>query len=459
MYNQFNPGTILPEQPNKTSGTNRWGWGMCQIDRGRTGLVTRTVYDWKTNVDQMNATLTEKASVHERFMGYYRSSPRNNVWLTVAAIGVAAISFAEGASTQARPSNRRDIMKGYTERFSPYQWFKAEEWNLLAVFSDYDGDGMEEALVSDPDGRTDRLYVWNYAWKEPGQSVAYDTGLAERSVLLCGPESFYKVTMSDSDPFVIASPANCEKYVKEERVSAKEGTFRVTAKNRGECCFCPIPRGVGAILQHMSFKRLDHMVPAVYGGFDVRLTRSQSPDADSVERSPEPEPPADVGRVLFELGWSKGLVVCFDADNDGDIDCYLAKGEVRAREEEDWTLYLNKDGRLNQATTPVVLNRKRGYAVTALAPKVRARANGFHRVAFNYKTTEDAVVVLAKENGKLVLRGCEACLREFPPESVLSAESLVSDFGFASLERLPCQTCSASGADAKHSDIDPRGAK
>ena len=74
MYNQFNPGTILPEQPNKTSGTNRWGWGMCQIDRGRTGLVTRTVYDWKTNVDQMNATLTEKASVHERFMGYYRSA-------------------------------------------------------------------------------------------------------------------------------------------------------------------------------------------------------------------------------------------------------------------------------------------------------------------------------------------------------------------------------------------------
>lgn len=159
------------------------------------------------------------------------SIPRNNVWLTVAAIGVAAISFAEGASTQARPSNRRDIMKGYTERFSPYQWFKAEEWNLLAVFSDYDGDGMEEALVSDPDGRTDWLYVWNYAWKEPGQSVAYDTGLAERSVLLCGPESFYKVTMSDSDPFVIASPSNCEKYVKEERVSAKEGTFRVTAKN------------------------------------------------------------------------------------------------------------------------------------------------------------------------------------------------------------------------------------
>lgn len=74
MYNQFNPGTILPEQPNKTSGTNRWGWGMCQIDRGRTGLLTRTVYDWKTNVDQMNATLTEKASVHERFMGYYRSA-------------------------------------------------------------------------------------------------------------------------------------------------------------------------------------------------------------------------------------------------------------------------------------------------------------------------------------------------------------------------------------------------
>ena len=65
---------VQPEQPNKTSGTNRWGWGMCQIDRGRTGLVTRTVYDWKTNVDQMNATLTEKASVHERFMGYYRSA-------------------------------------------------------------------------------------------------------------------------------------------------------------------------------------------------------------------------------------------------------------------------------------------------------------------------------------------------------------------------------------------------
>ena len=35
VYNQFNPSGSKLELPNKTDGTNSWGWGIAQIDKGR----------------------------------------------------------------------------------------------------------------------------------------------------------------------------------------------------------------------------------------------------------------------------------------------------------------------------------------------------------------------------------------------------------------------------------------
>ena len=81
MYNQFNPGTGLTEQPFKGNDTrdqagnvvNNYGWGMCQIDKGSTGLVTRAVYDWKENVLMMNGKLREADANFNRFLGYFRA--------------------------------------------------------------------------------------------------------------------------------------------------------------------------------------------------------------------------------------------------------------------------------------------------------------------------------------------------------------------------------------------------
>ena len=379
---------------------------------------------------------------------------KHKEFLLVAAIMMGgAISRGESMCVTDKVSLIRSL-SDYEGWRSTYQ---DKDWIVEAIFFDLNGDGFDEVLLTFPNQRDRMGSSWRFLstspkWQRPKRH-------AGDVHLYCHPYNLYELKLRGERERMVGINAGLEIFVSDECVESSNGSFVLGMTREGRLSAQGITNGVGAILSNDNFDRLSRVRPEVYAGYAMLQIERGSITGHSGERSPEPEPPADVGRVLSELGWSKGLVVCFDADNDGDIDCYLAKGEVRASDEEDWTLYLNKDGRLNQATTPVVLNRKRGYAVTALAPKVRARANGFHRVAFNYKTTEDAVVVLAKENGKLVLRGCEACLREFPPESVLSAESLVSDFGFASLERLPCQTCSASGADAKHLDIDPRGAK
>ena len=85
-YNQFNPGAGLSERPFKgndtitASGTvvTNYGWGMCQIDKGSTGLVARVVYDWHLNVMEMNAKLVSSLETFNRFLGYFRDLYRND---------------------------------------------------------------------------------------------------------------------------------------------------------------------------------------------------------------------------------------------------------------------------------------------------------------------------------------------------------------------------------------------
>ena len=77
VYNQYNPSGNKAELPNKTAGTNYWGWGIAQIDKGRNGDSTAEVYDWHVNVASMNTILRDKRADAIRFLGYYSSAYSN----------------------------------------------------------------------------------------------------------------------------------------------------------------------------------------------------------------------------------------------------------------------------------------------------------------------------------------------------------------------------------------------
>ena len=74
VYNQFNPSGSKIELPDKTDGTNTWGWGIAQIDKGRNGTSTAEVYDWHANVASMNATLISKRRRYNEIIGWYRAA-------------------------------------------------------------------------------------------------------------------------------------------------------------------------------------------------------------------------------------------------------------------------------------------------------------------------------------------------------------------------------------------------
>ena len=61
------------EIKDSTVVTN-WGWGICQIDRGPTGTVSRIVYDWRHNVDEMNSVLREKRAIYRTFWRFHTNS-------------------------------------------------------------------------------------------------------------------------------------------------------------------------------------------------------------------------------------------------------------------------------------------------------------------------------------------------------------------------------------------------
>ena len=55
--------------PNKTSGANRMGWGIMQINKEENGASKAEVYDWYENVVPMNvpfSTSPKGAAVHRR---------------------------------------------------------------------------------------------------------------------------------------------------------------------------------------------------------------------------------------------------------------------------------------------------------------------------------------------------------------------------------------------------------
>lgn len=80
VYNQFNPsGGNYKELPFKGNGDYNWGWGIGQIDRGRSNNRTAEIYDWHENVKSMNETLRNKLSDAQRFLGYYASAYSNQL--------------------------------------------------------------------------------------------------------------------------------------------------------------------------------------------------------------------------------------------------------------------------------------------------------------------------------------------------------------------------------------------
>lgn len=78
-YNQFNPSEdSYKELPFKGEGTDNWGWGIGQIDRGQANNHTHEIYDWHQNVAAMNAKLNDSLATYNRFVGYFRDLYMND---------------------------------------------------------------------------------------------------------------------------------------------------------------------------------------------------------------------------------------------------------------------------------------------------------------------------------------------------------------------------------------------
>ena len=158
-YNQFNPAGPKIELPNKTSGDARWGWGMCQIDRGRTGVVARTVYNWQDNVSQMNATLSEKLRTYNRFIGYYRSAYRlspnwsepDSVSTNIHGVSVSAKDWALLTLYNGSSGVVERVVSGRNFR-SPVHFNESNgSWTFVTNVNDYVRKVCEDAARTSQD--------------------------------------------------------------------------------------------------------------------------------------------------------------------------------------------------------------------------------------------------------------------------------------------------------------------
>ena len=372
----------------------------------------------------------------------------NSVRLCVAALAVnLMLSFHVFAHEEAF-AERSAFLKKYTECASPYDWFSSDEWILYAFFFDIDQDGRAEALVANPDGQTDRLFTWDYAFLGEDGNVAYARGLDDISRIMCAPTNFFEVDNEGNVPFMVCWPACCEKYVNGERVSASTGAFRIQSLKAGVCSYDCITGGVDMILKNPSFRKLSNVRPVVSKGFDIRYTQ-QGTGVHGKRAHDIRAIPLDHKRALVKAAElddaMRARCVAFDADLDGDTDYYLARADP-TQSTLTWKLYINEGDRFLPAKETVWQrqNKDRRYGYTALDPVVRALTNDFLLVTSCYKDSKPAVIILGRDADGCYSQSARKYGGSYSEGEILDLHATILHPSFQSIERLRSEMLDAT---------------
>lgn len=317
------------------------------------------------------------------------------------------------------------VLKNYTNALGWQNVFPDSQWSLGVVSLRLSGTTENQFLVSPPIGRNEM--IWDFQIVKPkGSSNECSVDISQ--TFSCHPLELFEVSGSNGCHNVFALNAEFHDTKGTDVVGdllLEDVNDKLTARSMNlEECYCSEKNAITLSRVPIRFYEGYEMSPVSNRngliGMEPREPQTVEPEQESVC--------AVLGKSCSTescVGVITGMVsvVFVDIDNNKDVDFYATELSRHKSGKFVWHLYRNEDGKFVRTDRTVI-----------------AGTNDFCRV-ITY-TRDPQLVILGGPGGS--------------PKDI---RRIITDRYFHRIERLPCQTCPASGADAKHSDIDPRGAK
>ena len=411
--------------------------------------------------------------------------------LFIAAATYAGGGFAPDDVLERRTQFMREYIDYVRRRWHATKrlWDPWEEKDYIAIFFDFDGDGVEEALLDD--------YYSEYStpewelFRRMGPGRFYDTDAkgvirwpSFKLSICCRPENLYRLVLENGMERMVGlnvwvTEIENPQTRKERQLHGYEDVI-LSMSGKGEFVRNRIPGGFGDLLRNPAFVRLDRIYPEFYSVSDVVRRPwcwagcNRMPDSLAARLKPRggiarPEGfDAFVRRYRDDVRKRTGHVrplpvhaVFLDADNDGDADVYMSSdAEAVAGGRFRWTLFLNDGGRFERAADTIWFNREARACMESLEPQDVAGKNAFYRIVWLGDPYKPCVALIEDMDGEFHSHTYMRCVpaEERKAVDIGSDEWLGRNEGrlgfvvphdflgtlkwlwFVRLERLPCET-------------------
>ena len=346
--------------------------------------------------------------------------------LIILMIGVfgALLLFADTVSADVADLRRNRLLL-YTEQGGWKKSYTDGQWSLATIFFDLDGDGYEEVLLAPPiqhdrDG-TDWTFLslkpgWNLPECKPGDVSLY-----------CDSKTFYSYKRKSTRLRMLCIDSYAEHYAGLNQPDGFEYSGFVGVSKSGKLSLDEKVE-VEECLAYDDFEFIERLGEDVYSGYELKIEHprlkprlgpgcgDQSMVTNTVDIASLMQ---DVERTVASDDACASHMQVFtylpvDEDNDGDPDAFLTRDTSRLKNEKFvWRLYRNEDGKFVRTDRTVI-----------------AGTNDFCRV-ITY-TRDPQLVILGGPGG-----------------SPKDLRRIITERYFHRIERLPCRTYPAGGADSR----------
>lgn len=335
------------------------------------------------------------------------------------------------------------------------EWFGTQrEGGLcyLAFFHDLDGDGSLDAVLADADNYDVRSSLWaGVRFRAEGDLEISDKKGPDKSVNVNAREDQFFLLRSKRGEFslaVVNALVYDVKPVGQKAENLISCDVRLKMTPDGCLLYDRLPNGLGYELFSGAAERIERAYSCFYYGSELK-PRSMAPECSFEPLRKGAAFEDGMYRLLKEILRTTPSVtnavddcchvVYLDADNDGDTDCYVARG--RGTDELDWKLYLNEQGDFRRAEKTIWHNKARRYGFTAIEPEVRAATNAFYRAVF--RDGEPAVLVVGKDETGFYSQSERRYRDKFGEGEIMDLGWTIRHPCFHGIERLPCRAYAA----------------
>lgn len=320
------------------------------------------------------------------------------------------------------------------EKFDTSYWrryWSDDLWHIQCIFVDIDGDGEEEMIASTTSDEDRTGHYW-HLWKNKNGKFKKMKMLGD-IYFSCYADSFYKVKYKDGTIRVLGlgMNANIEKEL--------DNGNRIVVRSTPNCIFnffhdnsyklTELETSIDEEFRGDNLISIERLCPEWYFGFDFIPPKKMNPVRF---RMPYTAPVDSLYEYKKDITHLKSFIseyrknykfqrpvvyaVLVDADNDGDMDCYISTNhDVSQNGKLQWVLYTKNDKNYFLHDTH---DKK---SSVELPGKVAAGTNAFCRVVYQQKTP---VFFVITEESKLKPATCLSDLDVYRVEKlpVLSFE-------------------------------------